>query len=181
ISAFQQREQAVGGRRHAAGEQRAVFRALELGDFAFRGADGGVAIAAVLLALDPPLEVIPQLGGGLEGVGRAANNRGADRVVGLLALLAAPDGDGAKLAVRGGVPLQVRRHGGTAFPPTLKPVLRETRRASSFEEAHPGSQQLRVIFVSRVTQGGRKLRARSADLERRAYARMPRKLSNRRG
>ena len=53
----------------------AVLGALERGQLALRHALRRVAVAAVLLALDAALEVVGELGGVGEGVGRRLDDR----------------------------------------------------------------------------------------------------------
>src|SRR6266571_5069324 len=110
VARLEQLEQGGGDRRHAAGEERAVLGALQGGDLPLGGADGGVAVAPVLLPLEVALEVAHDLGGVLEGVRGGADDRRGDGVVRLAALLASVHGQSGVLG-----------HRRPAFPPTRSP------------------------------------------------------------
>src|SRR5262249_33145403 len=72
---------------------------------------------------------------------------------------AGPSGPRA-YCVRGGLSFWVPRPWRTAFPPTSLPISQKGEGPPrSPRESPPTSQQLRVIFIRRVTQGGRKPRA----------------------
>jgi len=96
-------EQRRRDRRHAAGEQQRVLGVLQGGQLALRHPLGGIAVAAVLLALDAPLEVIGELGGVGEGVGRGLDD-GLGRGRGELGpRLAAVNRPCARTAARGSI------------------------------------------------------------------------------
>src|SRR5439155_18307819 len=83
-------------RRHAAREEQARLRPLERGQLVLRDPLGGIAIAAVLDPLDAPLEVVLQLLGVGERVGRGLDDRRRERVARLGPRLARVHGHGAR-------------------------------------------------------------------------------------
>ena len=94
-AAREHREERGGHRAHAAAEEQAVSRALERGQLGLRDALGGVAVAPVLDALDLAVEVVLQLLGAAEGVGRGLHDRGRERVRRLRPRLAPVHREGA--------------------------------------------------------------------------------------
>src|SRR5690606_33094139 len=77
---------------HAGREQHRVLAALEGRELALDGAPGGIAVAAVLVALEAALLVGAHLGRVGEGVGRGLVDRGGERVALAMVALAAMDG-----------------------------------------------------------------------------------------
>ena len=91
-AARQQRQEERGGRAHAGREQHRLLGALELAELALDGAPGRIAVATVLLAVEPALLVGAQLLGVREPErGRLIDRRG-DGVALLVRALAAVDG-----------------------------------------------------------------------------------------
>src|SRR6185503_7373004 len=82
-----------GGGGHPAGEERRVVRSFQRRQLPLRGADGGVAVAPVLLALDVAGEVPLDLGGVRERVGGRPDDRRSDGVERLLAGFPAVHGE----------------------------------------------------------------------------------------
>ena len=76
-------------RGHATGKQQAILGAFQRGEFLLGDALGRVAVAAVFFALDAALEVIVQLLGIGERVGRGLHNRRSERIAELGPRLAA--------------------------------------------------------------------------------------------
>ena len=93
ISSLEKLEEGGGGGSHPAGEERGIFGALQRGELLLRGADGGVSVPAVFLALDVALEVPLDLRGVGEGVGGGPDDRGGDGVVRLVARLTPVHGE----------------------------------------------------------------------------------------
>jgi hypothetical protein len=95
-AARQHGEQRRGDRRHAARHQEAIAGAFQGGELLLGDPLRGVAVAAVLFALDPVLEVVAQLLGVGERVGRRLHDRRGQRVARLLARLAGVHRGGAE-------------------------------------------------------------------------------------
>src|SRR5439155_20974717 len=87
IASLEQLEEGGGCGRHSAGEERGIFGPLQGGELLLRGADGGVSVPAVFLALDVTLEVPQDLRGVGEVVGGGPDDRGGDGVVRVVAEL----------------------------------------------------------------------------------------------
>jgi len=75
-----QREQHGRGAAHAGRREQGVLRPLQGHQLFLRRARGGVAVAAVLKALEPALLVGDELGGVLEGVGGGLDDGGGEGV-----------------------------------------------------------------------------------------------------
>ena len=103
IPGLQQRQQRGGAGGHAAGEQRRLGRPIQRGQLALGRAHGRVAVAAVLLALGPALEVVAQGCGVVEHVRGRADDGGGDGVVGVAVQLTGVHRPGAQAGVGGQV------------------------------------------------------------------------------
>src|SRR5262249_53800692 len=92
------REEGRRDRRHGAGEEEAVSRAFQRGQLGLGDLLGGIAVAAILDAVDLALEVVLQLLGVGEGEGGRLHDGRGQRGRGLGTRLAAVHGQRAEAA-----------------------------------------------------------------------------------
>jgi hypothetical protein len=100
IALLEEREERRGDGGHTAAEERCVLAGIERSELQLGGAHGGVAVAAVFLALGTTLEVITQLGAATERIGRSARDGRGHRIERVLSRLTGADGEGVE-ATRG--------------------------------------------------------------------------------